>query len=172
MLTLALLRHAKSSWDDPRLDDFDRPLTKRGTRAASEIGAWLSANDLKPDLVLCSSAVRTEATLALVLPELGAPPPAVDVLDALYLCPASDLLDLVKAVKGAPHRVLVIGHNPGLHTLALSLIATGERSEIARLARGFPTAALAVVSFERSRWSELKPATGRLDRLVTPRSLG
>lgn len=172
MLTLCLLRHAKSSWDDPRQDDFDRPLTKRGTRAASEMGRWLASHDMKPDLVLCSSAVRTQATLALLLRELGAPPPAVEISGALYLAPAGDMLDLVKAVKGTPGRVLVVGHNPGLHTLALSLIATGERSEIARLAMGFPTAALAVITFEISRWSDVRPASGRLDRFVSPRSLG
>lgn len=172
MLTLCLLRHAKSSWDDPRQDDFDRPLTKRGTRAASEIGAWLAANAMKPDLILCSSAVRTQATLALVLRELGAPPPPVEISEALYLAPAGDMLDRIKTVKGSPARLMVIGHNPGLHTLALSLLATGERSEIARLAMGFPTGALAVILFDVTRWSDIRPSIGRLARFVSPRSLG
>lgn len=172
MLTLMLLRHAKSSWDDPALDDFDRPLTKRGTKAAREMGAYLAAQDLRPDLVLCSTAVRTQATLALVLPELGAPAPEVKLIEALYLAPSSELMDNVKEAGAGRRRILVIGHNPGLHTFALSLIADGERPAIADLAMGFPTAALAVITFERHRWSELKIATGRLQRLVKPRSRG
>lgn len=170
MRTLCLLRHAKSSWDDARLDDFDRPLSKRGTKAAREVGAYLAAHELKPDLVLCSPSVRTQATLALLLPELGAPAPEVELSNDLYLAPASDLLDRVKSCAATRQRVLVIGHNPGLHTFALSLIATGDRAAIANLAMGFPTAALAVVSFDMARWSDLRPATGRLERMVKPRS--
>lgn len=172
MLTLLLMRHAKSSWDDPLLDDFDRPLSKRGTKAGREMGVFLAEHDLRPDLVLCSTAVRTQATLALVLPELGAPPPEVVLDEAIYLAPPSDLIDKVKAVKAGHHRVLVIGHNPGLHTFALSLIAAGDRSAIADLAMGFPTAALAEIAFEMPRWGGLRVASGRLVRMVRPRARG
>jgi phosphohistidine phosphatase len=171
MLTLCLLRHAKSSWDDPELDDFDRPLTKRGTKAAREMGGYLAMHKLKPDVVLCSTAVRTQATLALVLPELGTPPPEVLLAGDLYLAPASDILEAVKGVKGQHGRALVIGHNPGLHTFALSMIGGGDRAAIAKLAMGFPTAALAVIAFDLARWSEVKPASGRLEAFVSPRSL-
>ena len=92
MLNLLLLRHAKSSWDEPRLDDFDRPLTKRGTKAAAAIGRHIEQAGLVPSLVLCSTAVRTRATVALALREIDAKAPEIVFDDALYLADAEPLL--------------------------------------------------------------------------------
>lgn len=171
MLTLLLLRHAKSSWDDPGLDDFDRPLAKRGTRAAAAIGSFLGASGLKPGLVLCSAAVRTRATLALLLCELDDPPPEVLTNENLYLAGADAVLGELRRAGGTTPTVMVIGHNPGLHALALSLSGDGDRKALADLAMKFPTGALAVITFDCSRWSEIKPAAGRLKRFITPRGL-
>src|SRR5690242_2888272 len=96
MLTLSLLRHAKSNWDDATLDDFDRPLSKRGANAAPEMGRAIRELKLKPDLVLCSAAVRTRATVALVLLELGPPPPEVRYDEALYLASPKEMLSHIR----------------------------------------------------------------------------
>lgn len=169
MLTLSLLRHGKSSWDDPDLDDFDRPLAKRGAKAAAAMGRYLARENLKPDLVLCSSAVRARATLALVLPELGLPAPEVVYDDALYLATPAVLLGRLRKLDGAVKHVLLVGHNPGLHALALELTGDGNRRNISALATKFPTAGLAVIGIPGGRWDALRPASGRLERFVTPR---
>jgi phosphohistidine phosphatase len=171
MLTLSLLRHAKSSWDNPELSDYERPLSKRGTRAASEIGQYLMREKLVPDLVLCSGALRTRATLALVLAEIGPPAPEVRYEDGLYLATPDAMLALVHPVEAAFRHLMLIGHNPGIHALALGLVGEGARKTIGLLAREFPTGALARLVFDAEAWSDLKTASGRLERFVTPRRL-
>ena len=108
MLTLSLLRHAKSSWDDVDLDDFERPLSKRGATAAPEMGRAIRELNLKPDLVLCSSAVRTRATVALVLLELGPPAPEVRYEDGLYLATPKEMLTEIREVESSVNNVLIV----------------------------------------------------------------
>lgn len=170
-LTLLLLRHAKSSWDHPGLDDFERPLAPRGREAAPRMAGFIAAAGLLPDLVLCSTAVRTRETLALVLPELGASPPAVRYEDALYLASTSDLVERVRRLDDGDRRVLIVGHNPGMHGAALALAGDGARRDVTALATKFPTAGLAVLEFETRHWRQVRPATGRLARFMTPRLL-
>jgi phosphohistidine phosphatase len=171
MLTLSLLRHAKSNWDDPALADHDRPLAKRGTKAAPEIAKYLKREELLPNLVLCSGAVRTRATLALILAEIGRAAPEIRYDDTLYLADPETVLQRIKDVEPVHAHVMVIGHNPGLHALALELTGGGERKAVAALATEFPTAALAVLTFDATRWSDIKTASGRLEHFVTPRRL-
>src|SRR5450631_2444347 len=126
MLTLTLLRHAKSSWEEP-LDDFDRPLAPRGKKAAPEIGAALAARGLRPDLILCSGALRARETLGLVIEDLGAPAPEVIYDDALYMAAPGTLLKRLHGIASAPQRdaprhVMLVGHNPGFEELALMLV--------------------------------------------------
>lgn len=169
MLTLSLLRHAKSSWDDPTLDDHDRPLAKRGVKAVPLIAAYMERERLTPDIVLCSDAMRTRATLALLLAELGTPPPRVVYDETLYLATPHTILSAVAESSGK--HVLVVGHNPGMHALALELVGDGNRKMLAALAREFPTAALAVLTFDVEHWSGVTPASGRLRHFTTPRRL-
>lgn len=171
MLNLLLLRHAKSSWDEPRLDDFDRPLTKRGTKAAAAIGRHIEQAGLVPSLVLCSTAVRTRATVALALREIDATAPEIVFDDALYLADAETLLGRVRSVEPKHQTVLVVAHNPGLHALALELTGQGSRDKLAELAMQFPTAALAHLLFRAADWSTILPATGTLADFVLPRRL-
>ncbi len=171
MLTLLLLRHAKSSWDDLSLDDFDRPLAKRGTKAAEVIGHHLIKHALVPDLVLCSTAVRARATLTLVMNEFKDATPIVVYDDTLYLADASTLLERIHAIRGHPAVVMLVGHNPGLHALALELIRSGPKVNLRTLAMQFPTAALAQITFEEERWQRIAPATGELADFVLPRKL-
>ena len=113
MLTLSLLRHAKSSWDDSSLDDFERPLNKRGEAAAPRMGAFMAQHGLAPDLILCSSAVRARQTLELVLPHL-ADRPQVVYEDGFYLAAPSAMLARLHKVDAKVRHVLIVGHDPGM----------------------------------------------------------
>jgi phosphohistidine phosphatase len=176
MLTLSLLRHAKSSWDNPALDDFDRPLASRGQKAAPLIGSALAERGLRPDLIICSGAARARQTLALVLEKLGSPTPEVVFDDGIYLAPPELLLARLRAIKkGArgetPKHVMLVGHNPGMEELALMLAGSGPAHDRARMAAKFPTAAVAVFTFDADTWKAVKPGTGRLEHFLSPRQL-
>ena len=171
MLTLLLLRHAKSSWDDPGIDDYDRPLTKRGTKAAAAIGQYIDRSGLAPSLVLCSSAVRTRATLTLVMREVDAAAPNVVFDEAFYLAPADVLLGRLRECEAKHKTVMIVAHNPGIHALALELSGDGPRDHLNELAMQFPTAALAHLKFRVATWSAVRPATGELADFVLPRRL-
>lgn len=171
MLTLSLLRHAKSSWDNPELCDHERPLAKRGIKAAPLLAKFMRQEKLRPNLVLCSDAMRTRATLTLLLSELGPPSPEVVYDDALYLASPRAIRRVI-AEAGADHaHVLVVGHNPGLYALALELAGDGDRKLLAHLAREFPTAALAVYSLDAESWKDMETARGHLEHFTTPRRL-
>lgn len=171
MLTLYLLRHAKSSWGKPGLRDHERPLNKRGEAAAPLMGQHMAAHRLRPDLVLCSDAKRTQATLKLVLEALGEPAPDVIYDNALYLAPPAEIFQFVRDHAAGHTEVMVVGHNPGMHALALGLSGDGDASGLSQLASKFPTAALAVLRFDCDGWDKVRPESGRLDAFVTPRGL-
>ncbi len=171
MLTLSLLRHAKSSWDDLSLDDHDRPLNKRGMQAAETMGAYLAERKDKPDGILCSDSVRTRQTLKRILPHLGTPSPKVVIDPELYLAPATLMLAQLRKTSAGFQHVMMIGHNPGMQALALDLAGSGSKRDIATMAIKFPTCGLAVLTFETQTWSEVRPTAGRLTAFVTPRSL-
>lgn len=170
-LTLSLLRHAKSDWDDPTADDFERPLAPRGLKAAPLMGRTMAGMGLVPDLVLCSPATRTRDTLALVLAEMTGPRPDVRYVDELYLAPPETILNCVRKVKAGPRHILVVAHNPGLHALARSLAAGGNLKSIAELAEKYPTAALAVFTFDVASWRHAGIGNGRLTTFLTPRGV-
>ncbi|HRO51447.1 MAG TPA: histidine phosphatase family protein [Hyphomicrobium sp.] len=169
MLTLTLLRHAKSSWTDPSLDDHDRPLAKRGVKAVPLVAEYMRQQNITPDIVLCSDAMRTRATLALLLAELGTPNPRIVYDETLYLAAPQTIMSAV-AECGKKH-VLIVGHNPGMHALALELVGDGNRKLLSTLAREFPTAALAVLTFDVASWNDVKPLSGQLTHFTTPRKL-
>ena len=171
MKTLLLLRHAKSSWDDPSLADFDRPLAERGEKAAPVMADYLGKKGLRPDLVLLSPAARARQTWALVARKLGG---TIEVkeLRGLYLGPPSRLLDAVRRAPDRAARVMLIGHNPGMEHLAMVLAGpASKRKALAKLHAKFPTAALAEIEFEAESWKDLARGSGRLNRLVWPKDL-
>ncbi|MEQ1695421.1 MAG: histidine phosphatase family protein [Hyphomicrobiaceae bacterium] len=168
MLTLSLLRHAKSSWDIANVEDFERPLAERGLKTAPLMGAYLYENNLRPDLIICSAAVRTRATLDLVMPFFDPAPPALVYEDSLYLASASQLLNRLRSVSARWSSVMMIGHNPGLHELAMSLPRDGDPETMAALSHKFPTAGLAVIAFDKPSWAKIAPRTGHLTHFVTP----
>jgi phosphohistidine phosphatase len=172
MRQLLLLRHAKSSWDDPRLSDHARPLNARGRRAASGMAAAMRDLGLAPDIVLVSSARRTLQTLEALAPLDGSP--LIEPMDDLYLAPWSRLLQELRGVRETVRSVLLIGHNPGLHELALAIagpaaMAAGTPTA-RRLAEGYPTGALCEFAIGLP-WHQLDPGGGRLLRFLTPADL-
>jgi phosphohistidine phosphatase len=171
MLTLCLLRHAKSSWDNPALDDVDRGLSSRGIKAAPEIGRALRHAEFVPDLILCSSSVRTRATLMLILPELRLSSPSILYEDELYLAPSRRILDRIQRIDEPAQSVLMVGHNPSTHQLALELTGKGKKSFMAELASKFPTAAYAILRFDAAQWSDVQAGAGELIDFVTPKGL-
>jgi phosphohistidine phosphatase len=170
MLTLCLLRHGKSSWDDASIQDFDRPLAPRGEEAAPRMGAYMAAQGIEPELILCSPAARARQTLALVLPKLAGQP-SVEFEDGLYLASSSALLARIRKVRANTHRLMIVGHDPGMHGLAVELSGRGSTEDLNRLANKFPTAGLAVITFRLTQWSQVKPKAGRLDLFMAPRRL-
>lgn len=169
MLRLALLRHAKSSWDDPRRLDFDRPLNARGKSAAPVMGAVIASLKLAPDAILCSPAARTRETLDLVMPSLNAPVTRVLYPQALYHATPDDLLAAVRDVPAETRCILLVGHNPGLHELAHRLATDGAPTDLNRLTDRYPTAALAVLTFPAATFRDLDPDTGTLAAFITPK---
>lgn len=169
MRRLWLLRHAKSSWDDPQLTDADRPLSKRGRRAAERMRRYLDDAGVRPDAVLCSSALRARETLAAVLPGLGREL-EVRIEPRLYTFSAGDLLDRLLAVPDDVRSVLLVGHNPAIEDLAESLAREGDR--LPDLEQRFPTAALALLDLDVDSWSAARPGCGALEAFVTPAELG
>ncbi len=171
MRQLLLLRHAKSSWDDPALSDHARPLNPRGRDAARAMAEAMHRLGLAPDVVLVSSARRTLQTLAALEP--WEEPPLVEVMDALYLAPAPEILAVLRRAAPASRCMLLIGHNPGLHELAAQLAnahAPAGDKQVRRLNDAYPTGALAAFSIA-TPWQELGPAGARLTRFLVPKDL-
>jgi phosphohistidine phosphatase len=170
MLTLSLLRHAKSSWKDVALPDRDRPLNARGTVEAPLMGKAMAEHGLDPDLVLCSTARRTRDTLELVLPQLKTEP-KVSYEDGLYHGTPAEMLALLKGVGAGVGQVLLVGHNPEIQTFALDLIGSGPKHLKDRLETKFPTAGLVVIRFPAGAWSDVVMNSGKLELFLSPRDL-
>ncbi len=169
MKTILLLRHAKSSWTSPGLDDHERPLNERGEQAARAMAHHLATRAVRPDLILCSTAARTRATLAPVLDELGTPAPPIALESGLYLASEDALLERLRDLPEEVGTILLVGHNDGIGELARRLAGSGDRTELHRLAEKFPTGALAVLVLRDGGWQALGPGSCRLQSFVRPR---
>jgi phosphohistidine phosphatase len=170
MLMVSLLRHAKSSWANPLLDDFDRPLASRGQKAAPRMGAFIASQGLIPDLILCSGSTRTRETLALTAAAWPAQPETV-YDDALYHATVPALFAQLHAAPDAKPHIMIIGHNPGPHEFALELVGGGEGADLRKLAHKFPSGALAVIAFDKPHWRDITPGDGHLTLFARPRHL-
>lgn len=179
MRQLLLMRHAKSSWDDPRLSDHARPLNPRGRAAATTMRAVMRDLGLVPDVVLVSSARRTLQTLEALEPWEDTP--LVEPMDALYLADPSQILQLVGKMAETVRSIMILGHNPGIHELALRLAgnpaADAQNPELRHLADGFPSGALAEFSVAGT-WATLGEESLRgmgsgirLHRFIRPRDM-
>jgi phosphohistidine phosphatase len=166
--TLVLLRHAKSDWPE-NVADHERPLADRGRRDAPAMGRWLRETGYRPDHVKCSTALRTRQTWELVQDELDADP-ATDFEPRLYGATVQDLLDVIGGAPADAGTLLVIGHNPGLEYLALTLSGDAPSEERDRMRSKFPTAAVAVFAWPGG-WDQVAGGAARLVRFVTPHDL-
>jgi phosphohistidine phosphatase len=165
--TLYLLRHAKSSWDDPDLADVERPLAPRGRRAAATMARHVRMQGFAPELVLCSPSVRTRDTLERVAAGF-ARAPRVEIVDDLYQASAAELLARLRVLPDELGSAMLVGHHPALPELALALAGSGPMRD--QIAEKFPTGALATLAVS-GPWHELTPGNARLVAFVKPREL-
>ncbi len=162
MKTMMLMRHAKSSWAEAGIEDFDRELNQRGRKAAPRVGDWMKENNLLPDHILASTALRAKQTTELVVEHSGFRGDVQWEPD-LYLAPASVLLSMIAKVDDRFERVLVVAHNPGMEHLVSTLLNRLE---------AFPTAALAIFESDIVRWSSASELTSwKCTQFVLPREL-
>lgn len=171
MLTLTLLRHAKSSWKNPTVADRDRALSSRGRMAAPLMGRAMAEHKIVPDLVLCSPSRRTRETLDLVLPTLK-PVPDVHFEEALYDADPDTIVDLVRDEPNRFRHIMVIGHNPGFQQLAHELIGSGPLGARDRLSVKLPTCGLVVMRFAQNDWANIGYGRGELQLFLVPKDLG
>ena len=161
MKTLLIMRHAKSSWKEPGMADHDRPLNKRGKRAAPRMGELLDEHAWRPERVLSSTATRARETAVIVAKNCGAP--EVELFRELYLADAATYLEVLRQQGDELDCLMVVGHNPGLEYLVSTLTGADE---------SLPTAAIAVVHLAIDRWAALDERTsGELHCLWRPREL-
>ena len=164
-LTLILTRHAKSAWDDPALDDFERPLNGRGRSSALKIGQWLAGQGYLPDTVLVSGARRTVETwsrMASVMPSTA----TMESVPALYHASADTILNVLRA-RNSP-AIMLIAHNPGIAEFASRILdALPDHEKFA----SYPTCATSVIEFDAPAWRDIGWGQGRLADFVVPREL-
>jgi phosphohistidine phosphatase len=167
---LFVLRHVKSSWDEAGLDDHERPLAPRGRRAVKALAEHMRSEGIVPELILCSSAVRTTETLA----GIGLQSDAL-IEDELYAASPGKVLERLNRLPDELASAMVIGHNPAMQVLVLRLAASGaaadlDGSGLLEIQRKFPTGAFASLEFE-GPWSELAPGRARLTAYIRPKQL-
>src|SRR4029079_9507571 len=169
MRRLMLLRHAKTETDAPSGRDQDRRLDGRGHRDAAEIGAWLSRHPPFPDFVQVSPAVRAKQTWELAWEAMKdrVPSPQVEYVPELYGADPTQLLQSIQMASATdPRHLMLVGHNPGMHELALMLTAGGDKGGRDALADNLPTSGLAIFEFPTNDWNEVSFRRGKLVQFV------
>ena len=170
MRTLIFLRHAKSSWALPGLDDFDRPLNDRGNKTAPQMAKWLNDQQIKPDVLLCSPALRTRQTLAHIKPIIGQN--SKDIIEhSLYLASSQTLLTIASELDDNFKTAILLGHNPGLHDAALEVLNPTSQRESGQMQSHFPTCACAIVSLAIDNWHNITEDIGVLRAYMSPKAL-
>ena len=178
MRRLMLLRHAKTENDAPSGQDQDRRLDDRGRLDAAAIGGWIGRHPPLPDAVLVSTAVRTQQTWEIVREAMRdaardpAPEPQAEFIAELYGADPGQLLQIIRMTEAAdPRQLMVIGHNPGMHELALMLTGSGDAQAKKAIEDNLPTAGLAILDFAIDDWSEFAFRRGKLVRFTSPKLL-
>ncbi len=175
MRRLMLLRHAKTETDAPSGRDQDRRLDERGHKDAAQIGAWIATHPPFPDTVLVSHAVRARQTwdIAWEAMQDRVPAPQVEVLPELYGADPAEILDAIRTATAPadPKQLLLIGHNPGMHEVALMLIGSGDPDGAKALGDNLPTAGLAIFDFDVKDWGDVAYRRGKLVLFVSPKLL-
>jgi phosphohistidine phosphatase len=174
MRRLMLLRHAKTENDAPSGRDQDRRLDNRGRNDAAEIGGWIGRHPPFPDIVLVSHAIRAHQTWEIAWEAMKklVPEPQVELVPELYGADPAQLLQAIRDASAAdPKTLMLIGHNPGMHELALALAGGGDAAGRKALAENLPTSGLAVLDFEIDDWADVAFRRGRLALFVSPKLL-
>jgi phosphohistidine phosphatase len=174
MRRLMLLRHAKTENDAPSGRDQDRRLDHRGRADAAEIGGWIGRHPPFPDSVLVSPAVRAHQTWEIAWEAMKGtvPQPRVELLPELYGADPPQLLQVIRMASATdPQRLMIVGHNPGMHEMALALAGSGDAGGRKALADNLPTSGLAVFDFAGGDWADVAFRRGRLVLFVTPKRL-
>ena len=169
MKTLTLLRHAKSGWDDPVTRDFDRPLNRRGRRAARTVGAEMRKLGLAFDRVLASPARRVVETIEEVAEAFGPLEPHYE--QRLYLATIETLIELLRATDESVERLLLVGHNPGMECLALALSGGSDNALRGEIELKYPTGTLAEIALDVEGWWQVDGGCGKITRFIRPRDL-
>ncbi len=171
MKSLLFLRHAKSSWSAPDLDDHERPLNGRGRRAAAAMGRYIEQNGLLPDLILCSTATRAQETLKRASAAWSKVPP-IKVDGGLYnFSSGAGYLDLIHQADDDLGALMLVGHNPTIEMLVSELMGRAEPELAEKLARKYPSGALARLQFDVTSWRDIKRGEGHLVDFTLPREL-
>lgn len=160
------MRHAKSSWAVPGAKDFDRELNDRGISDLEKMKAFISGENIEPETILCSSAVRTRQTLEAIKDCFGNHPDIV-FTERLYSSGMQEYIDIINAIENSGP-LMIIGHNPMCGTLATSLPKSGEAEELEKIAYKYPTSTLSIIEFDMENWSNVEKRTGYLVKSVSP----
>jgi len=177
MRRLMLLRHAKTEHDAPSGHDHDRRLDERGRLDAAAIGTWVGRHPPLPDTVLVSTAVRAKQTWEIAREAMQeafreAPQPQVEWLAEIYGAETAQLLQIVRMASATdPARLMLVGHNPGMHELALMLAGSGDAAAKKALEDNLPTAGLAILDFAIDDWNDVAFRRGKLVRFTSPKLL-
>lgn len=163
MKKLYVIRHAKSSWADISLSDFERPLKKRGKKDAPLIGKILNEEEEKPDLILSSSANRAISTAKKIAKELKIDKEKIVKMNKLYAADLDDIIDILSELSNEINVVYIFGHNPELFYLVLFLCD--------RVIEKLPTCAVAAINLQIEDWSKIRKNCGKLERFLTPKML-
>lgn len=168
MKQIFLLRHAKSDWSDPFLADHDRPLNKRGRSAAHNIGKYLKLKNIQPDLITCSSAVRTQETLA-CFQEKAELTSHIKYDSILYGASADQILAVIQCQPPEVSSLMIIGHNPGIEDIALNLTGTDPSNQLPNIYDKVPTGSLITYEFGVNSWAHISLKSGTLTSFVRPK---
>ncbi|MBR0719240.1 histidine phosphatase family protein [Bradyrhizobium liaoningense] len=175
MRRLLLLRHAKTETDAPSGRDQDRRLDDRGHKDAARMGEWIADHGPSPDMVLVSPAVRAKQTWDLAWEAMKAhvAAPLVEFLPELYGADPAHLLETIRTatIPANPKRLMLVGHNPGMHEFALMLTGSGDAASSKALAHNLPTAGLAIFDFDVKDWGDVAYRRGKLALFVSPKLL-
>ena len=171
MKRLTVLRHAKSSWKDRELDDFDRPLNGRGRRAASRMGREIAARGMRFDYVLASPAARIRETIEGVQ-EHHKLDVQIRFEPRIYMARVAELMELIGSIPDDAHNALLVGHNTSAERLVAKLSVDDDAGLRRRVEEKFPTAALAAIELPINSWAEVQSDQGRLVELIYPADLG
>jgi phosphohistidine phosphatase len=170
MRRLLVFRHSKAQRAIAGAPDRERALIERGRKDAAKIGAYMATHHLAPERVMLSPAARCQQTWKYAAATMK-PAPAAMSVEKLYDATPHAIMAAIKDAPASVHTLMVVGHNPGMHELALMLIASGDIETRERLREKLPTSGLVIIDFAFDDWSRLHPLSGRLERFVSPKSL-